>query len=140
MVFSKNGGIFADRKKEIVMKIKIELTDKHILLLRNFKLDTFNDQYVGVDTYGMYGGTYLLEDMADILGYADKRIPGTEEDTDGVKFPEDITKELLDLDAYIVTNLVHIEEILHQFADTGIKPGTYEASDIVKRWKYVEKK
>jgi hypothetical protein len=57
-----------------------------------------------------------------------------------VKFPEGITKELLDLDAYIVTNLVHIEEILHQFADTGIKPGTYEASDIVKRWKYVEKK
>ena len=56
----------------------------------------FDDtKYFGIDTYDMFnGGT--IEQIARIIGCYDKVIPGTEEDFDGPKFPEDIDKHIHD--------------------------------------------
>ena len=43
----------------------------------------------------------------------------------------------MDYDAYILENLVFIEEILHQFCDKGgLKPGIYTCLDYNRQWDY----
>ena len=131
-------------------KIKVTLTDDHIALIKNFRFNKLKaqtttpwedeDRYYGVDTYGIYGGTFLFEDMAIILGKQDKMIPGTQEDVDGPKYDEDTTKYLKELDEYICMHIQDILEITHQFCITGLKPGTYTCLDYVRIWSYGDTK
>ena len=107
------------------MKLKVELTEDHIKLIKNFNFERISDKHYGLDTYGLWGGTYLYEQMAYILGYQDKIIPET------------IEEKMMDYDAYILENLVFIEEILHQFCDKGgLKPGIYTCLDYNRQWDY----
>lgn len=79
------------------------------------------DNLYGIDTLNLWGGTYIYEDMALILGMTDKIIEGTEEDPTGAKYDEETTKYFDELASFIVENLVNIESILHQFCTEGIK-------------------
>ena len=105
-------------------KFKLKFTEEHIKLIKNFRTRQLDDANFTINTYDLFGGTYLYEDMALILGYMDKVIPGTMEDADGPKFDEETTQHLAELDAFMVENFQHIEDILHQFCDEGIKPDT----------------
>ena len=129
-------------------KKSITLTEEHIALLKNLnfkKLDLIRgrkvnideeEMFFGYDTYDIYRGTFLFEDMAHILGYADQVIKGTEEDPDGPKYPYELQQHMLDLDAYIVDNLIDIENLIHQRIDKGgIQPNVkYVPLDHVGLW------
>lgn len=119
------------------MKLKVELTEDHIKLIKNFNFERISDKHYGLDTYGLWGGTYLYEQMAYILGYQDKIIPETIESNLGARYEKEYEEKMMDYDAYILENLVFIEEILHQFCDKGgLKPGIYTCFDYNRQWDY----
>lgn len=91
---------------------------------------------VGIDTYSMYMGSDLYEDMARILGVYDQVIPESVESPLGVRFPDEIMNMLAEYDDFMVKNLISIEEIMHQFCDKGVKPGKYSCIDSVRIWSY----
>ena len=119
------------------MKLKVVLNEDLIKLIKWFNFERINDRHYGIDTYGIWGGTFLYEQMANILGYQDKIIPETMESNMGASYEKEYEDKMIEYDEYILDNLVFIEEILHQFCDVGgIKPGTYTCTDNVRIWKY----
>lgn len=120
-------------------------------VLNKFKIGI--DNIYGIDNYNLWGGTFIWEQMALILGYQGAIIPSTMEDPTGPKFYEkvwtgldengrrfvvtnkdntdnvdgleeiDVWEHLKDLDCFIVTNLPYIMDILLQFCTEGIQPG-----------------
>lgn len=117
-------------------KIKLKLTEEHIALLKGFRFKKINEQYSGLDTYELYGGTYLYEEMAILLGLYDKFIPGTENDPQGRQFPDEIKQHMRELDEFMLDNLYNLENIVHQFIGEGVKPGIYECIDYEQNWTY----
>ena len=98
------------------------------------------DNLYGIDTYDLWGGTYIFEDMAYILGKMDRVIEGTLEDPDGPKFDEETTEYLHGLASFIIDNLSNIEEILHQFCTEGIRTDVvYTCKPNEHIWKIEEK-
>ena len=121
-------------------RLKLTFNDEHIQLIKNFRTRQLGDEYFTIDTYDLFGGTYLYEDMALILGYMDKVIPGTMEDADGPKFDDDTLQHLNELDSFIVENLKNIEDILHQFCTEGIQANvTYWCNPSEGIWHKEEK-
>ncbi|MCD8208283.1 MAG: hypothetical protein LUD72_10135 [Bacteroidales bacterium] len=119
------------------MKIVLNITDEHIKLIKNFRTVELTGTRVGINRLSLYQSSFLYEDMADILGYSDKKIPGTNDDYDGPKYDEETTKHLDALADDVERHLVEYEEILHQFCDEGgLKPGRYTAIDSVRVWNY----
>lgn len=117
------------------MKIELTFTDEHIALIKALVFEKFDDSHYGINNYNLWGGTYMFEQMAYILGVHDQVIPETLEDPTGPKYPEELMEHMRDLDAFIVSNLVNIEEILHQFCTEGIQAGvTYWCYDYQKIW------
>jgi hypothetical protein len=119
-------------------KIKINLTENHIKLIKNFKVERINDIYVGVDTINPYGGSYLMEDLAMMLGYWDKAVEGTEKDYDGRKFGLDNEQEMIEIHNYVMNNMPFILSILIQFSTDIVKPGVYTSLDYNIFWEYKE--
>lgn len=130
--------------------IKLTLTEDILRLVSNIRFKDYqkledNDKReyprYAIDMNSLYGGDFVLEDVAYILGKYDQVIPDTEEDAEGPRFPEELEKYMLDLHQFIVDNLDNIEEILHQMIlQGGIKPGTYKCKDWQHIWQYVEEK
>ena len=91
-----------------------------------------------IDINSLFGGDYVLEDIAFILGKQDSVIVGTEEDPMGPSYPEELEEYMLGLYHTILNNLQNIEEIVHQFSfKGGVQPGVYQC----KSWQhYWEKK
>lgn len=117
-------------------KVKINLTEEHIKLIKEFRIERIDDIYIGFDTINPYGGSYLMEDLAMILGYWDKAIEGTEKDYDGRKFGIENEQKMLSIHTYLMDNMEYILSILTQFITTGVKPGLYTATDYNLRWDY----
>lgn len=117
-------------------KIKIKITKDHLKLIKQFKVETINDYKTGFDTINPYGGMYLMEDLAMILGYWDKAVEGTERDYDGRKFGIDNEIKMLEIHTYVIDNINFILSILIQFSDKGIKPGVYTSLDYDLNWEY----
>ena len=131
-------------------RISVILNEDHLKLIKNLrfsKLDVYDNKdcirevldrkYYGIDTYSLYGGTFLYEDMACILGVHDQVYKETLEDFDGPKYPKELMDRFIDLDEYITEHLSDIEEILHQFCDVGLKVGKYSCRDNEHIWRYV---
>ena len=77
----------------------------------------------GIDSFNLWGGTYIYEDIAYIIGKMDHVLEETLEDPDGPKFDDETTQYMDELASFIIDNLVNIEEILHQFCTEGIQEG-----------------
>jgi len=120
-------------------KIKLTLTENHILLIKNFKFAKVDDYKINLDIYSPYGGDYLMEDLALILGKWDKFTPGTENDYDGKKYGLDVETEMLSTHMYLVDNIDFIMSLLLQFIEIGLKPGIYSTISYKIDWKYSEK-
>ena len=119
------------------MKLTLKLTDDLISLIKWLKFEPINATSYGIDTYGLWGGTNLYEDMAIILGWQDKVIPETLENVMGPRYEEAFQQKMEEYDAFIVENLVFLEQILHQFCDKGgLKSGIYSCVDNVQIWSY----
>lgn len=120
------------------MKLTRELTSEKVNLIRALRIRRFGDSKCGVDKYDMYGGTYLYEDMAYILGLQDKLIPESREDVFGPKYEAETQAHLEELAADLDEHLIDYEEILHQFCTEGLRLGKYTCLDNERLWKYVE--
>lgn len=108
-----------------------ECTLGDILCKYNISIDSI----YGVDNFSLFGGTYLWEQIAYIIGIHDHVIKGTEEDPTGPKFPEEDMEHMKDLDCFMVTNLQYIFDILLQYCTEGIQPGvTYWCYDYERIW------
>ena len=120
-------------------KIKIELNEEHIKLIKNFKFNLVKDTDIVLDTYSPYGGDFLMEDLAMILGHWDKAVPNTENDYDGRKFGLETETEMWSIHQYLLDNIEYIISIMLQFIGEGVKPGKYSAISNILDWKYSEK-
>lgn len=121
-------------------KIRIELNEQHIKLIKNFKPFIIDDYHVGYDSVNPYGGSYLIEDIAMILGHWDKAVPGTERDYDGRKFGLELEQELYELHMYLMDNFKFILSIMGQYIVKGVKEGEYTAIDTILDWTFKPKK
>jgi hypothetical protein len=115
---------------------RITLTEEHIKLISliRFEEDEENNTlFIDIDSpYELSG---RLQDLALVLGYKDKAIPGTEEDPEGAAFPDDVEDHLLEVHHYVTKNLYYIETMVHQLAfKGGITPGTYKCIDTEGIW------
>lgn len=128
--------------------IKLTLTEDIIQLVSCIKFKELpiideNDQRESIgyeiNMASLYGGDFLLEDIATILGRIDEAIPDTECDFDGPKFEPEFEKYMLNLHMFIVDNLDKIEEIIHQFTmKGGVTPGVYKCKGWERIWTKVE--
>ncbi len=116
----------------------ITLTDEHLKLINGFYLQEDGDDVVYLNKKYLYGGTHLLEDIANLLGYGDKYIKGTEEDADGKAFPDDVEKHLLEVHNYIVDNFYYIESLIHFYITRGgLTSGEYKCKTNDMIWEKV---
>lgn len=93
----------------------------------------------GCDQYSLFGGTYVLEDIAMILGYFDNAIENSENLATGRRFPEELEEQMYGYYEYIYENLDDILSLVFAFIGKGgITAGTYELSNSI--WKKKEKK
>jgi hypothetical protein len=122
---------------------KITLTEDHIKLLQAIKFEEFvfdgdsrNGRIgFGIDQYAPWGGNFPIEDIALTLGYFQDALPGTEDDWDGRKFPQEIQEKLHDLYDFITENMVYLFDLLIQFTNKGgLTPGTYKCNPRIKIW------
>lgn len=102
-------------------------------ILDNYRINI--DSVYGLDNYNLWGGTYIWEQIAYIIGIQDHVIKGTEEDPTGPKYPIEDMEHMKDLDSFIITHLKDIFDILLQFCTEGIQPGvTYWCYDYQGIW------
>lgn len=129
------------------MTKKIELNEDLIKLISSFKFEAFdfnvnskNSRFGwGIDQYSLFGGNFLYEDIAIILGYYDKVIPGTKESYDGPRFPEDLEKKMWDYYMYLCDNIEYILSlIMFYIGNGGLTPGVYECNSNEKDWKKIK--
>ena len=121
-------------------RIYVNLTEDHLKLIRNLNVQALTDETVGIAKDNLYGGTYKYEQMALILGLADKAVPGTEEDMEnGTLYEKEAQLYMVELDKYINENLLNSEESLHQFClKGGLTVGKYVCKDYQHIWHRVE--
>ena len=118
------------------MKIKLTLTEDHIKLISSFHINKLDDEHYGIDVNNMWGGTYLYEQMAFILGYEEYVIPETKDDPEGPRYVREYEEKMIEYDEFITENLQNIEELIHQFScKGGLTPGVYSCLDYVRIWK-----
>lgn len=92
----------------------------------------------GIDQWNMFGGTYVLEDVALILGKLDQAIQGTEEDPTGRHFPLELEDYMWDLYRYIYENMEYIISLVLYYSNKGgLTPGTYKCIDNIKNWEKI---
>lgn len=91
----------------------------------------------GCDQWSLFGGTYVLEDIALILGYFNQAIEKSENLATGRRFPKELETEMYDLYDYICYHMDDIFTIVLNFIDKGgVKPGVYEYKNY--EWIYNE--
>lgn len=123
---------------------KLTISEDIIKLIPHFNftdtpsLDDISDkQYPrwGIDCNSIYGGTFLLEDLAMIFGVQDTAVPGTEENPMGPRYPEEVEDRLFNAHTFVSENIKALEEIIHQFVvKGGITAGTYKCDHKIRIW------
>ena len=81
----------------------------------------------GIDQWNLFGGTYVMEDVALILGHFGDFVPGTEESPLGKQYPKELEDYFWECYQYIVEHMVLIINLVFYYLDKGgITPGTYK--------------
>lgn len=81
----------------------------------------------GCDQWSLFGGTYLFEDMAMILGYFDQAIENSENLATGRRFPIELENKMYSLYEYIYEHLEEIISLVLYFINRGgLTAGVYE--------------
>lgn len=117
---------------------KITLTEDHLRLIQCLNVEEFvfgekskHDRLGwGFDQWNLFGGTYVMEDIALILGHYGDFIPGTEESNMGKQYPKELEDYWWELYEYIYKNLKLILRLVLQMTPKGgVVPGTYKYVD-----------
>ena len=120
---------------------KLTLTEDILKLISNIHFTEYGDSNLDkyyIDLHGLYGGSYVFEDISYILGKFDEHIEGTENDPMGPRFSQELEDYMWEIHSYVLDNLGDIEDLVHFFcAKGGLKPGTYKRGND-SLWKYVE--
>ena len=104
------------------MKLTLKLTDDLISLIKWLKFEPINATSYGIDTYGLWGGTNLYEDMANILGWQDKVIPETLENIMGPRYEDEFKQKMEEYDAFIAgLKLMSNEQVIDSAYEKVIK-------------------
>lgn len=127
------------------MIVEIEVTQDILRLLSNIHFLEFpekNENGVyepySIDMANLYGGSFLFEDMANILGKQDLVIEGTECDAEGPSFPDEVEEYFIKTHHYIIDNLKFFESLIHQTLTTGgLKVGKYKCKDYEMIWQFI---
>ena len=125
---------------------KLNLTEDHVKLIAAMNPNLVDikgkeDEFygVGLNSNSLWGGGYLYEDIALVLGFYDEHIPGTENDFEGKRYSKEKEDYMLSLYDYIKENLYYILSLVLQFSTKGgIKAGTYKCIDYQLNWERVE--
>ena len=92
----------------------------------------------GVDQWNLFGGTYVMEDVAMILGHYEDFIEGTEESPMGKQYPKELEDHWWELYLYIVANMKNILSLILEYVDKGgLTPGEYVFDNKSYSWKKV---
>lgn len=122
---------------------KIVLTNDHLKLISHIKFEQFsfgeeidvNRLGWGIDQWSLFGGTYVLEDVALILGVYDQYIVGTEENPNGRRFEKELEDYMWGLYADIVSNMEYIMDLVLYYSNKGgISEGTYKCNTNTMEW------
>ena len=93
----------------------------------------------GINQWSLFGGTFVMEDIALILDRYDEFIPGTEESPQGKQYPKEFEDYMWELYNTIVDNMEYIISLVFYFSDKGgLTPGTYKCKDTLKEWTKVD--
>lgn len=93
----------------------------------------------GIDQWNLFGGTYVMEDIALILGRYGDFIPGTEESPLGKQYPKELEDHWWDLYTYIWTNLTEIMKLVLYYSNrSGLHAGTYTYNKKTGQWDFSE--
>ena len=126
---------------------KLKLTEDHIKLIQamnpvkfEFDNDSKNNHIgVGYDTYSLWGGSYLYEDIALILGFFEESMEGTENDYTGRRYSKEREDHMNELFDFFEENLYYVESLVHQFScKGGLTPGTYKCIDYQLNWEKID--
>jgi hypothetical protein len=121
------------------MILHLNLTDDHLKLVKFFNIEDLNDEYLGINKERMLTmQTHLLDDVSLILGLRDKAIERSKEDADGLAFPDEEEKYMLDTYHYVSDNIYLIETLLHQRATEGVQSGHYRCNSKDMIWEKLE--
>lgn len=119
------------------MKKIVKLTPDHLQLIKNLRLTQLNPAVFGLDMFSAFGGDYMNQDMAIILGYGNKVIPETINRPQGPVYEQEVEDYLAVLAADFDEHLADYFELLQQFCDQGgLKPGVYSRTTDNIKWKY----
>ena len=127
------------RFKSLVNELKLSENEKFKDYNKEIlkELHDFNPQSRfgwGCDQWSLWGGTYVLEDIAMILGVFDQAIENSENLATGRRFPKELEERMYSLYEYIFENFEDIINIVLSYINKGgIKPGVYEYVDYM--WK-----
>lgn len=119
------------------MIINLNLTEDHLKLVSFLLIDNDDDTVKINKNELLKIQSHVLDDVALILGLKDKAIQGTECDSDGAAYPQEIEDYILSTYNYVKDNLYYIETLLHQFVTEGVKAGTYKANDADLIWEKI---
>ena len=132
---------------------KLELTEDRIKLISNMVISGFvygkheavepnqisSSDCFGINLNHIWGGSYLFEDMALILGFYDDFLEGTDGDYEGRRYSEEREKYMVAEFNWFKDNMYFIESLIHHYATKGgLTPGTYKCIDYKLDWEKVE--
>jgi len=126
--------------------VKIKMTKDILALITNIHFEELPDINEkrhpltwGIDFYSLYGGSFVFEDIAYILGRYDEHIKGTEENPLGPQFPKEFEDYMWEIHSYIVNNIEYIEDLIHYYCNKGgLTEGVYKCHSNVKDWEKIE--
>ena len=99
------------------------------------------DGGVKLDENSLWGGSYLYEDMALVLGFYDEHIKGTEGDFEGRRYSREREKYMGELYDWFKDNINYILSLVLQYSNKGgLKEGTYKCVDYLLNWQFVKEK
>ena len=117
---------------------KITLNEDHLRLIQCLNVEEFvfgeNSKHDrlgwGFDQWNLFGGTFVMEDIALILGHYQDYLPGTEDSNLGKQYPKELEDYWWSLYEYIYKNLKLILRLVLQMTPKGgVTPGTYRYKD-----------
>lgn len=111
----------------------LTLTKDHLKLASCFFIEEDDNSLIINKKVMLTEQSHLLDDVSLILGLRDKMIPNTQDDAEGMAFPDEIEQYMLDTYNYVSQNIYWIELLIHQcIMSGGVEPGTYECDTRVK--------
>lgn len=93
----------------------------------------------GTDQWSLFGGTYVMDEIAIAIGKFGEYIKGTETDPMGRQYPKELEDYMWSLYDDINNNMMYIISLVFQYIDHGgLSSGTYRCKISDKIWEKID--